>query len=159
MHGARACSAIAEAITKKYNIDFIIPSDTNTVDGIVNHEFRYVTLSGSFRKHLEYILKIKHKLENHGAIILSPRFSKPKNPGEEFVVFDGEEGMSPLDLENYHLSSIEKSDVLVICNKDGYVGSSALIEIGYAQKLNKRIIFTEYPEEFMLGTLPAEFGL
>lgn len=159
MHGARGCSAIAQAICQKYQIQTIIPSNSNIVNGVVGQEFRYVTISGSFRKHLEYILKIKGKLEAQGTKVLSPRFTEPKNPGESFVVFTGEEGLSPLELERHHLKSISESDALIICDPEGYVGASALLEIGFANAIGKRIIFTEKPEEFMLNTLPGEVGL
>jgi len=159
MHGARPCSAIAQAICEKYNIKEIIPSDSNLINGIVRQEFRHVTLSGSFRKHLNYILEVKNKLESGGVIVLSPRFVKPKNPNEEFVVFQGEEGLSPLELERYHLNSIKNSDALIVCDPNGYVGASALLEIGFANALGKRIIFIEKPEEFILNNLPAEFEL
>jgi len=159
MHGARGCSAIAQAICQKYRIQTIIPSNSNIVNGIARQEFRYVTISGSFRKHLEYILKIKEKLEARGTKVLSPRFTEPKNPGERFVVFTGEEGLNPLELERYHLKSISESDVLIVCDPEGYVGASALLEIGFANAIGKRIIFVEKPEEFMLNALPAEVGL
>ena len=159
MHGARGCSAIAQAICEKYGIEMIVPSDSNIVHGAARQEFRYVTISGSFRKHLDYILEIKKELEASGTDVLSPRFVKPTNPGEEFVVFTGEEGLSPLELERHHLDSISKSDALIVCDPEGYVGASALIEIGYASALGKRIVFAEKPEEFMLKTLPAEIGL
>lgn len=159
MHGARSCSAIAQAICEHFKVKTIVPSNSNMVHGIVRQEFRTVVLSGSFRKHLDYILKIKKQLETDNVCILSPRFEEPKNPGEEFVVFDGEENMSPLELERYHLDMIDKSDALIVCSFQGYVGASAQIEIGYAQGIGKRIIFTEKPEEFMLNTLPAEIGL
>lgn len=159
MHGARACSVLAQAIFEKYNISTIIPSNSNLIDGVARQEFRSVTLSGSFRKHLEFILTIRKGLVKNGVEVLSPRFVEPKNPGDEFVVFSGEEGMSPLELERHHLDSIDKSDTLIVCDPEGYVGASALIEIGYAQKLGKKIIFVEKPEEFMLNTLPAEIGL
>lgn len=159
MHGARACSAIAQAVCEKYKIKTLIPSDANLIHGVARQELRQVTISGSFRKHLIQILKIKKQLENAGILVLSPRFMEPKNPDEEFVVFNGEEGVSPLQLERYHLNSITKSDALIICNPQGYVGASALIEIGYAHALGKRVIFTEKPQEFMLNTLPAEVGL
>jgi hypothetical protein len=35
MYGARACSAIAQAICEKYNIITIIPSDSNIINGVV----------------------------------------------------------------------------------------------------------------------------
>lgn len=159
MHGARAFSAISQAICEKYGILKIIPSDSNLINGVIRQEFRYVTLSGSFRKHLDYILKIKKELEASGVKVLSPRFIEPKNPGEEFVIFSGKEGLSPLELERYHLNSIINSDALIVCDPDGYVEASALLEIGFAQSLGKRIIFTEKPQEFILNNLPAEFGL
>lgn len=159
MHGARAFSAIAQAICKKYKITKIIPSDSNLINGAVRQEFRYVTLSGSFRKHLDYILEIKKKLEKNGTKVLSPRFVEPKNPGEEFVVFKGEENLSSLELERYHLNSIVNSDALIVCDPEGYVGASALLEIGFAQAIGKRIIFTEKPQEFILNNLPSEVGL
>lgn len=158
MHGARGCSAIAQAICEKYKIKTIIPSNSNIINGVIRREFRYVTISGSFRKHLDYILKIKEQLEKTGTKVLSPRFTEPNNPGEKFVVFTGEEGLSPLELERHHLKSISESDALIVCDPEGYVGASALIEIGFANSLGKRIIFVEKPEEFMLNTLPAEIG-
>jgi len=91
--------------------------------------------------------------------VLSPRFIKPKNPNEEFIVFQGEEGLFPLELERYHLNSIQNSDALMVCDPNGYVGASALLEIGFANALSKRIIFIEKPEEFILNNLPAEFEL
>lgn len=159
MHGARACSAIAQTIAKHFGVNYIIPSDSNMAHGILRQEFRSVVLSGSFRKHLDHILKIKKQLNKHNVTVLSPRFDEPKNPGQKFVVFAGEEGLSPLELERHHLNAIEQCDSLIVCAADGYVGASALIEIGYAQALGKRIIFTEQPAEFMLRTLPAEFCL
>lgn len=159
MHGARAFSGIAQAICEKNKIEKIIPSDSNLINGVIRQEFRYVTLSGNFRKHLNYILKIKKELEMGGVKVLSPRFVEPKNPGEEFVVFSGEENLSLLELERYHLNSIVNSDALIICDPEGYVGASALLEIGFAQALGKRIVFVEKPQEFVLNNLPAEFGL
>ncbi|MCX7928543.1 MAG: hypothetical protein N2558_02560 [Patescibacteria group bacterium] len=159
MHGARAFSGVAQAICEKYNIEEIIPSDSNLINGVVRQEFRYVTLSGSFRKHLSYISKIKKELEKGGVKVLSQRFVEPKNPNEEFIVFSGEENLSPLELERYHLNSIINSDALIVCDPEGYVGASALLEIGFAQALGKRIIFVEKPQEFILNNLPAEFGL
>lgn len=166
MHGARGCSAIAQAICEKYSIKNIIPSDSNLIDGIIRKPFKSVVISGSFRKFLREILEIRKELIGKGVEILSPRFTDPKNLGEEFVIFEGEEGESPLISERYHISSIKQADALIVVDpkgykgiKRGYVGASALIEIGYAHALRKKIIFTENPDEFMLNTLPAQFGL
>ena len=159
MNGARGCSLIAQTICEEYGISTMVPSDSNLIDGVVRQEFRSVVLSGSFRKHLEYILSIKKMLNEKGFEVLSPRFNEPKNPGEEFVVFEGEEGESPLDSERHRLESIVNADALIVCSKEGYVGASALIEIGFAQANNIPVIFTEKPTEFMLGVLPSQISL
>ena len=159
MLGAKSCSAIAQAICEKYNIKLIIPSDSNIINGIVRRGFRSVTLGGSFRKHLEYILKIKEQLEKNNIKVLSPRFVQPKNPGDNFVIFTGEEDLTPLELVRHYFQSIAESDALIVCDPEGYVGASTLVDIGYANSLGKRIIFTEKPKEFILNTLPAEIGM
>ena len=156
MLGARSCSLIAQSIFEYLGIETIIPSNANLIDGVICCEYQSVTLSGSFRKHLDFINKVKTNLEVQNVKILSPRFAIPKNPGEEFVIFEGEENQSPLELEKHHLDSIKNCDCLVVCNENGYVGASALIEIGFANSLNKNIIFMEKPTEFMLQTLPHQ---
>ena len=159
MHGARGCSAIAQAICEKYGVQIIVPSNSNLIDGAARQEFRSVTISGSFRKHLERIAELKKYFESYGIEVLSPKNLKAKNPGEEFVVFDGSEKMSALQLEREHLVAIEKADALIVCNPAGYVGASALMEIGFAHAHGKKIIFLEKPEEFLLNKMPAKIGL
>jgi hypothetical protein len=39
MHGARACSAFAQAICEKYAVQSIIPSNANLINGIIRKEF------------------------------------------------------------------------------------------------------------------------
>lgn len=67
--------------------------------------------------------------------------------------------MNPLELERHHLNSISKSDALIVCDPECYVGASTLLEIGFANAIDKRIIFVEKPKEFILNTLPMEIGI
>ena len=159
MHGARACSAIAQAIVEKFQVEKLVPSDSNMIDGAIKQEYRSVVLTGSYRKHWSYISSIKQDLLRSGVEVLSPRFKNLKDPGADFVRFEGEENMSPIELGRYHLDMIDNSGALIICDEGGYVGASALMEIGYAHGIDKRIIFTEKPEEYMLQIMPAEIGL
>ncbi len=41
MHGARGCSAIAQAICEKYGVEKIIPSNSNLINGVVRDEGVY----------------------------------------------------------------------------------------------------------------------
>ena len=159
IHGARACSAIAQAIVEKFQVEKLVPSDSNMIDGVIKQEYRSVVLAGSYRKHWSYISSIKQDLLRSGVKVLSPRFKNLKDPGVDFVRFEGEENMSPIELGRYHLDMIDNSDALIICDEGGYVGASTLMEIGYAHGIGKRIIFTEKPEEYILQIMPAEIGL
>jgi hypothetical protein len=157
VHEARGHLVLGHAICEQYGISTVVPFGSNLARGVICQEFRQVTLIGSFRKHLEYILNIRNQLVKLGVQVLSPpRFTEPKNLDEEFIIFEGEEGLSPLQIERHPLNSINVGDALIVCSKDGYVGASAMLEIGYAQALGKRIIFTEKPNEFLLNILPAE---
>jgi len=47
-----------------------------------------------------------------------------------------------------HFHKIEKSDAIFILNKDGYIGTSVNMEIGFAAALNKKIFFLENDTEY-----------
>lgn len=52
-----------------------------------------------------------------------------------------------------HFEKIRKADAIFVLNKDGYIGVSTNLEIGYAAALHKRIIFfeedTDYPRKIL----------
>ncbi len=60
-----------------------------------------VVISGSFRKHLQGILKLKKELEERGIEVIKPnRVKTIKNIGNpDFVKFEGEENIHPYILE------------------------------------------------------------
>jgi len=108
------------------------------------------TISGSFRKHLKEITQVIEEFEKYEVKVLSPAHTSPKNPGDEFVLFDGETTEDPKELEELHLKGIKNSDFLYVVNPGGYIGNSATMEIGYALALNIPIYALEEPEEFIL---------
>lgn len=157
MHGARSCSAIAQAICEKYRIETIVPSDANLIDGVMRQEFRNIALGGNFKLHSEDILRIKLLCENQGIQITTPCFSIVKNAEND--EFDNEEHLISLQQERQQLNALVKSDAFIVCNPNGQVSSSTLFEIGFAQSFGKRIIFTEKPQDHILQVLPAEIGI
>jgi len=46
-------------------------------------------------------------------------------------------------LKEAHFKRIELSDAIYVINKDNYIGKSTKLEIEYAQKLGKEIIYLE----------------
>ena len=63
---------------------------------------------------MKQILDLKRSFESKGVEVLSPKLSEPKNDGDSFVVFSGEENKTPLEIERNHLNSILKSDALIV---------------------------------------------
>ena len=46
-------------------------------------------------------------------------------------------------LKEAHFKRIELSDAILVINKDNYIGKSTKLEIEYAEKLGKEIIYLE----------------
>lgn len=118
-----------------------------------------VTISGSYHRHFDHILAVRKKLLALGLGVLHPPTTVPVNPKKEFVYLKGEESLPPSQIENNRLALINRSDGLVVCDPEGYIGASVLLEIGYAHALKKPVIFTEKPKEFILKVLPFKVGL
>ncbi len=158
MLGARSCSAIAEAIFEKYKVQKIIPSNTNIIHGVIQQEYRAVTISGSFSKNLKSIKKIKRGFEKANIQVISPKSTICSKVENGFVYLKGDKGI-PWILERNHLNAINSSDALIVSNKGGYLGSSSLMELGYALAKGIKIVFQEKPLDVIFESLPAETGL
>mgnify|MGYP001623004655 CR=1 FL=1 len=145
MLGARACSAIAQAICSFYNIATIIPSDSNLIDGVCCREAKYVTICGSFNKHLKEIRQLIADLDNKGIAVLSPKSTNVVGDKDGFILFENDNLINNCtwSIEQSHLKAIENSDLVIICNYNGYVGLKTAFEIGYAHKCGKHIVFIE----------------
>lgn len=145
MNGARACSALAQAICLHYRVKTIVPSDSNMIDGVNVQEARSVVVCGSFNKHLDTISKLIEKLKNCGIEVLSPENTDVVGTERGFVLFKGDNLVNNCtwSIEALHLKAIEKCDIVVVCNLDSYVGTKTALEIGYAYKCGKKVIFQE----------------
>lgn len=92
----------------------------------------YTVICGSFRKHLNKIVKIKVFLESKGICVLSPAGNLGVNPDDEFVILDSD----PIDhhkiLQDSVFAKIRRSSFIVVANIGGYLGTAALMEFGYA---------------------------
>ena len=108
-----------------------------------------VVISGSFRKHLQGILKLKKELEERGIEVIKPNRIKMINniDNPNFVKFKGEENIHPYILEMEYFDAIRECDAHIIYNEDSYMGDSALYEFGasMAKGENTKVYFIERP--------------
>jgi hypothetical protein len=103
-------------------------------------------ISGSFRKHLNEIVRLKQALELRSIGVLSPAGNLAVNPDEEFIVLDSDPIEDPKLLQDSVFAKIRRSTFLVVANIDGYLGRAAIMEIGYAIAIGISI-FTLEPVE------------
>ena len=147
MDGARACSALAQCICQRYNIDFIIPSDSNLIDGVCNQEAQKVVICGNYNKNLKQKSNLIKKIKSQGIKVLSPKNN------DKFV------NNCKWSIESQHLKAIDESDLVIICNYDNYIGTSTAIELGWALKEGKKVVFIEDNEVANSLDCPCEIEL
>lgn len=161
MNGARACSALAQAICTHFGIETIVPSDSNLIDGVNIQEAKSVVVCGSFNKHLEAISSLIAKLKKRGIEVLSPQNTEVVDSKDGFVLFKNDiiKNHRTWSVESLHLKAIEMCDFVLVCNFDGYIGKKTSLEMGYAYKCGKKIVFLEdtcIVEDF---DIPCEINL
>lgn len=161
MNGARACSAIAQAICSRYSVDNIIPSDSNLIDGVVHQEARTVVLCGSFNKHLMKIAKLIDLLNEKGISVLSPKNTTVAGCMDGFVLFDGDLVVNNCkwSIERKHIEAIKRCDMVIVCNYDNYIGTSTVYEWARADSFGKKVVFLEDNDVAQNMDFPFEIGL
>lgn len=107
----------------------------------------FSVISGSYRKHLAQLIKLKAELESRHVVILSPSGDVAVNPDEEFIILDSDPVCHPKLLQDSVFAKIRRSTFLVVANIDGYLGRAAVLEIGYALALGITVYTVEPVED------------
>ena len=112
-----------------------------------------VSIIGSFRKEENYawVVEIITKLREAGVNVLSPAGTEVVDSVEDFVIFvSDDKSLSPIEIENITLEKIFASDIVYVCDVDGYIGNTTAYELGRCDIRGKEIYFMEYPEDISL---------
>ncbi len=95
---------------------------------------KVITLCGSLKFKKE-MMETAEKMVLEGNCILTPVYP---------ILEDFERTEEQLKkLKEAHFKRIELSDAILVINKDNYIGKSTKLEIEYAEKLGKEIIYLE----------------
>lgn len=108
-----------------------------------SHAYLSTVISGSYRKHLKELYLLKAQLESHQVLVLSPVGSFPVNPDEEFIILDADPISDHRLLQDSIFAKMRSAAFHVLANVDGYLGSAALIEVGYAIATGLQILTLE----------------
>lgn len=95
---------------------------------------KVITICGSLKFQKEMMI-VAEKLALEGNCVLTPTYpiSEKLEKTEEQLK----------KLKEAHFKRIELSDSIYVINRDNYIGKSTKLEIEYAQKLGKEIIYLE----------------
>ena len=93
---------------------------------------KIVTLCGSLKFQKE-MMKVAEKMALEGYCILTPVY-----PVSEDIERTKEQ---LIKLKEAHFKRIELSDAILVVNTNNYIGKSTNLEIDYAKKLGKEIIY------------------
>jgi hypothetical protein len=120
---------------------------------VENQENRKNTISllGSLRKQLISIKEKKLQLEKNGYKVLAPKLANVKTNENGFIIFEDDVSDNPIIIEQDFIENCLKSEGIIVCDKDGYVGNTVLFEIGYLLAKKKNIEFIEEPNEHWLS--------
>lgn len=105
-----------------------------------------VTIAGSYRKHLSAILRARAEFIAHGARVLRPASDEVLKDAGAFVQLVGDPA-DPGEAARQQLGAIRRSDLVYVVNPGGYIGASAMLEIGYACALAIPVVSSEPPFE------------
>lgn len=93
---------------------------------------KVITLCGSLKFQKEMMV-VAEKLALKGNCILTPTYPVMENM---------EKTKEQLEiLKEAHFRRIELSDAILVLNVNNYIGTSTKLEIDYAKKLNKEIVY------------------
>ena len=106
-------------------------------------EMKVITLCGSLKFQKE-MMKVAEEMSLEGYCILTPVYPVLENINRT------EEQL--LRVKKAHFKRIELSDTILVLNVDNYIGNSTSLEIDYAKKLGKEIIYyTDLIENKWIG--------
>jgi hypothetical protein len=108
------------------------------------------TVSGSFHKHLAEIQGSVLTLQGLGVTVLSPSDPRVVDEFGEFVFVASDRRRTIRGIQNRHLEAIRSSDFLFLVCTDGYVGTSAAMELGYAVAVGTPVFSTTPPNDLTL---------
>lgn len=115
---------------------------------MISFDVARVVLSGSFRKDVVGIRRAYEELITNNCQVLSPHRLEFDNA--EFVRDTAEVSLSVKSIQDHHLLALKQADFLWLYAPEGYVGTSAAFEVGFASAIGLPIFSSQKIADAML---------
>ncbi len=112
-----------------------------------------VALCGSFRRDWQGLVSTFETLRDLGLNVVSPIELDFVSESHGFVYTRTSDGATPGDIEARHLGLMLSADFVWLHTLDGYVGSSACLEIGFATAAGIPIFTSTLPSDVTLAAM------
>lgn len=109
-----------------------------------------VVIVGTFRRAVDVLRQDFEALVDAGCEMLSPTDVAFVTEVDGFVLAEAERGADPRDIERRHIEFLEGADFVWLHAPDGYVGSSAAMELGVAHAFGTPVLARECPSDVTL---------
>jgi len=136
------------------------PAPAATRRGFAHNEEQSprVVICGTFHRELEVLEQDFQALVAAGCEVLSPIDVAFVDEVDGFVLGEHELDQDPHAVESRHLSALEHADLVWLHAPDGYVGSSAAMELGVAHTLGVAVFGRELPRDVTLRQFAEAVG-
>ena len=92
--------------------------------------------------------------QKNGYTVSAPKISAVKKNTNGFIIFEDDESDEPILIEKDFLEKCLKSEEVVVCDNDGYIGNTVMMEMGYLLGKGKKTKFIEEPiEKWVMATI------
>lgn len=115
-----------------------------------------ISIIGSFRKHYDKICEVKQVFIDSGFNVLAPNDGNILDKSVEYVLLDTDVSISPIVNESSYVNKLLESDLVYVCDVDGYVGNTAMLEIGIMICNGQEVYFLEKPVDSLLAAMCNE---
>ena len=112
--------------------------------------YKKVALLVSFGKHYDLIVETANKFIENGFEVLVPKLDGIRNTEQNFIYLNGDEDKSPRELEKEYIYNCLDADLVYVCDKDGYIGTTVAFELGLLSAFSQTIFFMEKPQDRLI---------
>ncbi len=132
----------------------MVSSRTSSVASDASERFEStgprVVVCGTFRRATDTLRQDFRALQLAGCDVLSPTTVDFVAEADGFVLAEHELGQEPRDVERGHLKALQQADFTWLHAPDGYVGTSAALELGVAHALGIPVFAQHRPADSVL---------